>query len=133
MSCDLFAVIPQPGTYPGQPTACAEVPGAELARSRPNVDGSIECNIAQLSTAGGAAPTGMGWYYDDFTAHNLTRCGSGGQHIAFPRGATPPLWTSVELDCQVTCTTTADCPLYMVCASTSAGHVCVEPSCVDGA
>jgi hypothetical protein len=131
VSCDIFVVIPPPGTVEGQPTSCAEVPGAVLSASRTRADGSIECKVAQLATDGGTAPIGAGWYYDDFTAHSAMRCGVGGQQTAFPPGGTPPYWTSTELECQLACSTSADCPLDWTCAPSAGGRFCIEPACTE--
>lgn len=119
------------------------------------------CRIAQLAPtdadrAGLAAPVGVGWYYDDYTAET-ERCGgepgAPRQRIAFTEGALPTPGAGIRLECiehvgegnaggagvRVPCGTQSDCPGGFVCAGEdlrpppdgcgAAGCTCVNPTC----
>jgi hypothetical protein len=100
--CDVLEVIPPPGTFDGQPTSCAELAGVNSMAKRTNADGSIECEVTQLSTAGVLAPevpAGEGWYYEDLTSVADGVPCAGAQRIAFTAGAVPPNGIRVNLEC----------------------------------
>jgi len=84
------------------------------------------------SPPSGAVPSGVGWYYDDFTMHNAQRCSPEGQHIAYTRNAVPPLGVSATLDCQLACVMDTDCPAALVCGTTSGAKFCVDALCTEG-
>src|SRR5690606_28061351 len=73
VGCDVVEVL-APDVH------CADIPGREQIRTEP--DGREVCRVAQLAVpdrSAGTPPSGAGWYYDDFTADTLDRCGSDGQ------------------------------------------------------
>ncbi len=78
---------------------CSEVPGRELIRNEP--DGREVCRVTQLAgdRTSGAPPSGDGWYYDDFTADTIDRCGADGQRISYTDRAEPITGTLVRLEC----------------------------------
>lgn len=132
VGCNMILTIPPPGTFDGLAVVCADLVGADPTPLRANADGSIECRMPQLSIASGAVPSGVGWYYDDFTMHNAQRCSPEGQHIAYTRNAVPPLGVSAALDCQLACVMDTDCPAALVCGTTSGAKFCVDALCTEG-
>ncbi len=126
VGCRVVETIPPPGTFVGQPTSCAGLVGVASTPLRTNADGSLDCEVTHL-VATGVAPTGDGWYYDDFSPENMAACGTGGRRVTFSPSVIPVDGITAQLECQMTCTTNDDCPATTVCD----GGGCIAPTCVD--
>jgi len=98
IACALIETLPPPGIVPGTPISCTELGGVEPMPVRVNVGGSIECRVIQLATSG-STPSGLGWYYDDFSMTTRDACGDAGQRVAFTPGALPHRYVTLHLDC----------------------------------
>jgi len=98
IACAVIEVLPPPGTTLELPSSCAALAGAEPTPVRVNVDGSIECRMVQLPTSG-STPSGLGWYYDDFSTTTRDACGDAGQRVAFTAGALPHRYVTLNLEC----------------------------------
>ena len=98
VDCDVIQQIAPPGSYEGQPTACGELGGVNPVPRRTNADGSLDCEVFQVTVVGGV-PSGEGWYYDDFSPATISACGADGRRVAFTGGARPPNGVNVELEC----------------------------------
>ncbi len=99
VSCDVIETLPVDGEF----TRCDQIPGREFVETDPDTGGQV-CRVAQLVPSGGVAPTDPGWYYDNFSADVMTRCGdtmtgSTGQRISFTSGNEPRTGTLVRLEC----------------------------------
>jgi hypothetical protein len=131
VDCDVIEVLPLAGDF----TSCAAIPGRESIGIDPETGGEI-CRVIQTPAVGGTAPAGPGWYYDNFSADVLARCGDNptdGQRISFTAGDEPRTGTLVRLEClqPVQATggpTVAD--VYTPC--TMGGAVCPQNGEVPG-
>jgi hypothetical protein len=85
------------------PTECAAL-GELVDPALPVLQGDTggqRCAIKQLPVQDGAADSGEGWYYDDFTSGLDTLCAQGlAQRVAFSEGARPPRGVAVKLECE---------------------------------
>ena len=63
-------------------------------------DGREVCRVAQLRSDAGV-PTGMGWFYDDFTAETTAACSFNPerQRVSFTEGAAPVSGARARLEC----------------------------------
>jgi hypothetical protein len=99
VSCDVIETLPLEGEF----TRCDQIPGREFVETDPETGGQV-CRVIQRVPAGGTAPTEPGWYYDNFSADVMDRCGdamtgSTGQRISFTSGNEPRTGTLVRLEC----------------------------------
>jgi hypothetical protein len=65
-------------------------------------DGRDVCRIAQLpSDPAAGVPTGLGWFYDDFTAETLNACtfNPEQQRVSFTEGAAPVTGARIRFEC----------------------------------
>ena len=102
VGCDLLWALPPAGAAPvGTPTACAELPflspaGEDATTAR----GGVVCEVEQLAVSGSAAPSGAGWYYDDFSPDAAEVCAdTSPSTIGFTAAAEPPPGVRIFLDC----------------------------------
>ncbi|NOY91728.1 MAG: hypothetical protein GXP55_11055 [Deltaproteobacteria bacterium] len=108
VECMLVEVLPAEGEL----TRCSQLADAGRSRLRTHVDSEGVahelCEVRQLltTTTTTEVPTGMGWYYDDFSARTDRLCGdhqrangTQGQRIAYTRGAEPRPGVMTRFEC----------------------------------
>ena len=103
--CNVVWELPKvaiPGS--GTPTACDQVSYLSLAAgNKTSASGGAVCEVRQLPILDrdpDAAPSGEGWFYDDYSRELHRRCSKSQLHdIAFTPHARPPLGVNVELEC----------------------------------
>jgi hypothetical protein len=103
VGCDIVWRLPKDGAAPaGTPTRCGERDYLEFVATADTQGGEL-CRVKQLpiaSEAQMATETAHGWYYDDFSAARISRCGAGRpQQLAFTSLAKPPNGVRVSLQC----------------------------------
>ncbi len=109
VGCDIVWELPVDGTAPaGTPTRCEERPYLETIPleqgGKTSASGyGTRCRVRQLAIASEAearSAVDQGWYYDDFTASRMDRCGADRpQQLAFTDAARPPNGVNVKLQC----------------------------------
>lgn len=62
------------------------------------------CRVAQLvptddDLSGARDPSGLGWFYDDYTSQLPSRCSPGRQAVVFTAGAEPTVDSDVDMEC----------------------------------
>ncbi|MFW2387393.1 MAG: hypothetical protein ACN4G0_03600, partial [Polyangiales bacterium] len=85
-------------------------------------DGREVCRVTQLPSDGVTIPTGLGWFYDDFTQETASACSFNPeqQRVSFTEGAAPVTGARIRFECLQTappqtedigwpCTTDAIC------------------------
>jgi hypothetical protein len=108
VACDMIWELPKaavPGS--GTPVMCSQLPylaPVTAPRSMHNARGGMNCVVPQLvpdsHDSGASAPSGDGWYYDDYTSEGAGACENMKfQRIAFTKSAHPPSYVNVVLDC----------------------------------
>jgi hypothetical protein len=63
-------------------------------------DGREVCRVTQLPSTG-EVPTGLGWFYDDFTVETTNACSfnTDQQRVSFTEGAAPETGARVRFEC----------------------------------
>jgi hypothetical protein len=94
-------VLPAPGQAPaGTPTACSALPFLSGAEPSTTIDGGTVCTVAQLAVSGTSAPSGSGWFYDDFSDEAAEACqGAAPSRVGYTADAQPPTGVRAFLDC----------------------------------
>ncbi len=106
VNCDLIEELPATGDL----TTCDQLADAGRAFLRTDVDeygvAHEVCKVQQLvpdrSGAGIVPPSGVGWYYDDFSTGPgsvVDVCGADSQRVAFTDGAEPTTGARLRLEC----------------------------------
>jgi len=64
-------------------------------------DGREVCRVNQLPSDGVNVPTGLGWFYDDFTAETASACSFNPeqQRVSFTEGAAPVTGARIRFEC----------------------------------
>jgi hypothetical protein len=110
VGCDIVWELPRADRAPaGTPTRCEErpylegLPAEQGATSADDARVGARCRVRQLAVQDAAQLMTMadqGWYYDDFTASRIERCGmERPQQLAFTDAARPPNGVNVKLQC----------------------------------
>jgi hypothetical protein len=130
VGCEVREVQPEGGT-------CAEA----ASRGREpepvgNEDGLEVCRVTQLpSDPAAGVPTGLGWFYDDFTAETVSACtfNPEQQRVSFTEGAAPITGARIRFEClQAAPPTTED--IGWPCNDADAGDTICNPqpeNCLD--
>ena len=98
VNCNVVEVLSATGDF----KRCDQLTdlGRTFERSERGDDGALHevCEVAQVPCT--AEPCGgAGWFYDDFSADALMRCGADGQRISFTNGAEPKTGAVLRLEC----------------------------------
>jgi len=120
VGCEVREVQPE-----GQTCADAEARGREPVAVSVE-DGREVCRVNQLPSGAGV-PTGLGWFYDDFTAETAAACSFNPeqQRVSFTENAAPVSGARIRFECLQTAPP-ADADIGWPCAQDSG---CVTVDC----
>ena len=120
VGCEVREVQPE-----GQTCADAEARGREPVAVSVE-DGREVCRVNQLPSAAGV-PTGLGWFYDDFTAETAAACSFNPeqQRVSFTENAAPVSGARIRFEC-LQAAPPADADIGWPCAQDSG---CVTVDC----
>jgi hypothetical protein len=107
VACNVVWELPKMAlTGSGTPTDCTQLPflgPVDSGAATTNAAGGNNCKVKQLPVTDPStktAPSGDGWYYDDFTDDLARTCSkTQPQRVAFTANAKPPTGVTVKLEC----------------------------------
>ncbi len=126
VGCEVREVQPE-----GQTCADAEARGREPVAVSVE-DGREVCRVNQLPSAAGV-PTGLGWFYDDFTAETAAACSFNPeqQRVSFTENAAPVSGARIRFEC-LQAAPPADADIGWPCAPSTPAATRTPPTARPG-